>query len=601
MNQLLKDKLSLLPMNPGCYLMKDAKGQVIYVGKAKRLKNRVKSYFTGSHNGKTARLVREIVDFEYIITTSELEALVLEINLIKKYDPKYNIMLTDDKHYPYIRITNEQHPRLVITRKIKKDGGKYFGPYPNATAANETLRLLNKLYPLRKCHTIPKKVCLYYHIHQCLGPCEYEVSSAVYKPYLDEISRVLKGDYSKIKADLVKRMEAAAENLEFERAKEYRDLMYHIEATIEKQKMTLNDFIDRDVFGYAEENGRVCVQVFFIRQGKVIEREVSIFDGISDVHEAVMTFIGRFYQGSNTLKPKEIFIPATLDQELLSALLDVKVVAPKQGEKKELVELAMKNAQMALSEKMQLIEKQEERTLKAVEKLGELLNLPTPHRIEAFDNSHHQGMDTVSAMVVFTDGRPDKKEYRKYKITTTSDGDDYQAMKEVVYRRYFKVLNEGLPAPDLIVMDGGKGQVRVAMEVLASLNLAIPVVGLVKDERHRTSILLDGRDMEEIDLKKKGRANVFNLLTRIQDEVHRFVLSFHHQSSKNRQLTSILDEIPGIGPKRKRVLIQNFGSLEKMLEADDQQYQQLGFSNELISRIKLFISEELQKKDEISR
>lgn len=596
LNQLLKDKLSLLPMNPGCYLMKDAKGQVIYVGKAKRLKNRVKSYFTGSHNGKTARLVREIVDFEYIITSSELEALVLEINLIKKYDPKYNIMLTDDKHYPYIKITSETHPRLVTTRKIKKDGGKYFGPYPNATAANETIRLLNKLYPLRKCHTIPKKVCLYYHIHQCLGPCEYEIPTQDYKPYIEEISRFLKGDYSKVKADLVKRMEAAAENLEFERAKEYRDLIFHIEATVEKQKMTLNDFIDRDVFGYAEVEGRVCVQVFFIRQGKVIEREVSIFDGIDDVEEAVLTFIGRFYQSNNTLKPKEIFIPSTLDQELLSQLLDVKVMVPKQGDKKELVDLAMKNAEMALNEKLQLIEKQEERTLKAVEKLGELLSLPTPHRIEAFDNSHHQGMDTVSAMVVFTDGRPDKKEYRKYKITTTSEGDDYQAMKEVIYRRYFKVLNEGLPAPDLIVIDGGKGQVNVAMEVLESLNLSIPVVGLVKDEKHRTAFLLDGRDMEEINLKKKGRENVFNLLTRIQDEVHRFVLSFHHQTAQNRQLTSILDEIPGIGPKRKRLLIQNFGSLEKMLEADDSAYEQLGFAPELIRRVKLFIGEELQKK-----
>lgn len=581
-------------MNPGCYLMKDAKGQVIYVGKAKRLKNRVKSYFTGSHNGKTARLVREIADFETIITSSELEALVLELNLIKKYDPKYNIMLTDDKHYPYIKITNETHPRLVTTRKIKKDGGKYFGPYPNAKAANETIRLLNKLYPLRKCHTIPNKVCLYYHIHQCLGPCEFKVQTAEYKPLIEQITHFLKGDYSDVKKDLVSRMEDAAEKLEFERAKEYRDLILNIEATVEKQKMALNDFIDRDVFGYFTMDGLVCVQVFFIRQGKVIEREVSIFDGIEDTEEAVLTFIGRFYQ-SNNLKPKEIFIPATLDQDLLSQLLDIKVVVPKIGEKKELVDLAMKNAEMALSEKLQLIEKQEERTLKAVERLGELLSIPTPHRIEAFDNSHHQGMDAVSAMVVFTDGRPDKKQYRKYKITTTSDGDDYQAMKEVIYRRYFRVLNEGLPAPDLIVIDGGKGQVKVAQDVLSSLNMQIPVVGLVKDEKHRTSFLLDGRDMEEIKLPTKS--NVFQLLTRIQDEVHRFVIGFHHQSHQKRNLTSVLDEIPGIGPKRKRLMIQHFGSLENMLAAEDQAYEKLGFSPALISRIKLFIEEELQKKD----
>lgn len=581
-------------MNPGCYLMKDAKGQVIYVGKAKRLKNRVKSYFTGSHNGKTARLVREIADFETIITSSELEALVLELNLIKKYDPKYNIMLTDDKHYPYIKITNETHPRLVTTRKIKKDGGKYFGPYPNAKAANETIRLLNKLYPLRKCHTIPNKVCLYYHIHQCLGPCEFKVQTAEYKPLIEQITHFLKGDYSDVKKDLVSRMEDAAEKLEFERAKEYRDLILNIEATVEKQKMALNDFIDRDVFGYFTMDGLICVQVFFIRQGKVIEREVSIFDGIEDTEEAVLTFIGRFYQ-SNNLKPKEIFIPATLDQDLLSQLLDIKVVVPKIGEKKELVDLAMKNAEMALSEKLQLIEKQEERTLKAVERLGELLSIPTPHRIEAFDNSHHQGMDAVSAMVVFTDGRPDKKQYRKYKITTTSDGDDYQAMKEVIYRRYFRVLNEGLPTPDLIVIDGGKGQVKVAQDVLSSLNMQIPVVGLVKDEKHRTSFLLDGRDMEEIKLPTKS--NVFQLLTRIQDEVHRFVIGFHHQSHQKRNLTSVLDEIPGIGPKRKRLMIQHFGSLENMLAAEDQAYEKLGFSPALISRIKLFIEEELQKKD----
>lgn len=581
-------------MNPGCYLMKDAKGQVIYVGKAKRLKNRVKSYFTGSHNGKTARLVREIADFETIITSSELEALVLELNLIKKYDPKYNIMLTDDKHYPYIKITNETHPRLVTTRKIKKDGGKYFGPYPNAKAANETIRLLNKLYPLRKCHTIPNKVCLYYHIHQCLGPCEFKVQTAEYKPLIEQITHFLKGDYSDVKKDLVSRMEDAAEKLEFERAKEYRDLILNIEATVEKQKMALNDFIDRDVFGYFTMDGLICVQVFFIRQGKVIEREVSIFDGIEDTEEAVLTFIGRFYQ-SNNLKPKEIFIPATLDQDLLSQLLDIKVVVPKIGEKKELVDLAMKNAEMALSEKLQLIEKQEERTLKAVERLGELLSIPTPHRIEAFDNSHHQGMDAVSAMVVFTDGRPDKKQYRKYKITTTSDGDDYQAMKEVIYRRYFRVLNEGLPTPDLIVIDGGKGQVKVAQDVLSSLNMQIPVVGLVKDEKHRTSFLLDGRDMEEIKLPTKS--NVFQLLTRLQDEVHRFVIGFHHQSHQKRNLTSVLDEIPGIGPKRKRLMIQHFGSLENMLSAEDQAYEKLGFSPALISRIKLFIEEELQKKD----
>jgi len=594
MDPLLKDKLTLLPLNPGCYLMKDNKGQVIYVGKAKKLKNRVKSYFTGAHNGKTARLVREIADLEYIVTSSELEALILELNLIKKYDPKYNIKLTDDKHYPYIKITNENHPRLVMVRKIKKDGGKYFGPYPNATSANETIRLLNKLYPLRKCHKMPPKVCLYYHIHQCLGPCEYSVEESQYKELIEKITRFLKGDYSDVKKDLIQRMEKAAAELEFERAKEYRDLISHIESTVEKQQMTLNDMVDRDVFGYKTLAGLICVQVFFIRQGKLIEREVSIFDQIGEVEDGVLTFIGRFYQGSH-LKPKEVLIPSSLDHELLSELLDLKVLVPKVGNKKKLVDLAMKNAEIALSEKQQLIEKQEVRTVKATEQLGEFLKIPMPHRIEAYDNSHHQGMDAVSAMVVFTDGRPDKKEYRKYKINSTDEGDDYQAMREVIYRRYFKVLNEGLPTADLIVIDGGIGQVNVVKEVLQTLNMTIPVIGLIKDEKHRTAALLDGRDLKVHKLEKS--ANIFQLLTRIQDEVHRFVLSFHHQARQKRQLTSILDEIPGVGEKRKRLLIQNFGSLEKMLEATDKEYQSLGFSLEAVNRIRLFIREELSFKN----
>ena len=594
MRQLLKDKLTLLPMEPGCYLMKDNKNQIIYVGKAKRLKNRVKSYFTGSHNGKTARLVREIHDFEYIVTSSELEALVLELNLIKKHDPKFNIMLTDDKHYPYIKITGERHPRLLIARKLKKDGGKYFGPYPNATAANETLRLLNKLYPLRKCHQMPPKVCLYYHIHQCLGPCEFKIDQEQYSFYTDKITRFLKGDYNHVKKDLTAKMMEAAEAMEFERAKEYRDLLRNIEATVEKQKMSMNDGVDRDVFGYTEADGYICVQVFFIRQGKVIEREVSIFDRIESVEEEVLTFVGRFYQGDH-LKPKEILIPETLNQELLQELLDCKVLVPKQGQKKELVALAMKNAAIALEEKQKLVEKQEERTLKAAEQLGTLLSIGIPHRIEAYDNSHHQGQDTVSAMVVFTDGRPDKKQYRKYKIKTTTDGDDYQAMREVIYRRYFRVLNDGLPPADLIVIDGGAGQVNVVREVLLSLGFGeLPVIGLVKDDRHRTSHIYDGRDGEEI--KFKLTSNVGLLLAKIQEEVHRYVIGFHKQQSQKRNLTSILDEIPGVGPRRKKILIQEFQTLEKMLAAPDEAYEKLKFPPAVVSRIRTFIGEELAKK-----
>ncbi len=592
MNSLIKDKLALLPLNPGCYLMKNSQNEIIYVGKAKRLKNRVKSYFTGSHNGKTARLVSEIVDFEYIVTSSELEALVLELNLIKKYDPKYNIMLTDDKHYPYIKLTNERHPRLVTTRKIKKDGGKYFGPYPNSRAASETIRLLNKLYPLRKCHPMAKKVCLYYHIHQCLGPCEFNVEEARYKPYLENIVKFLKGDYSKVKQDLVDKMMDASEKLEFERAKEYRDLIAHIEATVEKQKMALNDFVNRDVFGYAIRDEFVCVQVFFVRQGKVSARDTFIFEAVEDPEATILTFIGRFYEKQH-LKPNEIMIPQSIEESLLSEILDVKVVTPKIGDKKQLVDLAMENANVALEEKIVLLQKQEERTIKAVEALGDLLYIPLPHRIEAFDNSHISGVDPVSAMVVFTDGRADKRQYRKYKIKSTTVGDDYQAMREVVYRRYFKVLNEDLPRPDLVIIDGGKGQVSVAQEVLDSLGLQIPVIGLVKDDKHRTDAILDGRDMELIKLKKS--TNVFGLLTRIQDEVHRFAITFHQQTHQKRNLTSVLDEIPGIGEKRKHKLLQNFKTLENMLKASDEDYARLGFTPALISRVKLFISEELEK------
>ncbi|MFD2681517.1 excinuclease ABC subunit UvrC [Bacillus seohaeanensis] len=566
LNGNISNKLALLPGQPGCYLMKDRQGTIIYVGKAKILKNRVRSYFTGSHDAKTQRLVSEIEDFEYILTSSNLEALVLEMNLIKKYDPKYNVMLKDDKSYPFIKLTAERHPRLIITRKVQKGKGKYFGPYPNVSAANETKKLLDRLYPLRKCSTLPDRVCLYYHMGQCLAPCVKEVSQDTYKTMTGEITRFLNGGYKEIKEQLSEKMNEAAENLEFERAKEFRDQIAHIEATMEKQKMTMTDFTDRDIFGYAVDKGWMCVQVFFVRQGKLIERDVSLFPIYNEPTEEFLTYLGQFYSMSNHFKPKELFLPTEIEGELASKLLEIKVLQPQRGQKKDLVHLAEKNAKMALNEKFALIERDEERTIKAIEKLGEAMGIYTPYRIEAFDNSNIQGTDPVSAMIVFVDGKPAKKEYRKYKIKTVKGPDDYESMREVVRRRYSRALKEGLPLPDLIIIDGGKGQIEAARDVLENeLALDIPLAGLAKDDKHQTSELLYGNPLEIIPLGK--RSQEFYLLQRIQDEVHRFAITFHRQLRGKNAFQSILDEVEGIGPKRKKQLLKHFGSVKKIKEA----------------------------------
>ena len=584
MNELLKAKLSLLPDQPGCYLMKDRQGTVIYVGKAKILKNRVRSYFTGSHDGKTLRLVNEIEDFEYIITSSNIEALLLELNLIKKYDPKYNIMLKDDKSYPFIMLTNERHPRLIITRKVKRGKGKYFGPYPNVHSANETKKLLDRLYPLRKCAKLPDKVCLYYHIGQCLAPCVYDVTEEQYKEMTQEITKFLNGGYEDIKKNLVKKMEEAAENLEFERAKEYRDHIAHIDATMEKQKMISTDFTDRDVFGYAVDKGWMCVQVFFVRQGKLIERDVSMFPLFDEPEEEFLTYLGQFYEQENHIKPKEVLLPASIDLEIASELLGVKVLQPQRGPKKDLLKLANKNAKNALKEKFSLIERDEERTIKAVENLGEILGIYTPHRIEAFDNSNIQGTDPVSAMVVFTDGKPDKRQFRKYKIKTVQGPDDYESMREVVRRRYSRALKEGSPLPDLIIIDGGKGHIEAVRDVLENeLGLDIPLAGLVKDEKHRTSNLLMGNPLQIIPLDQ--RSQEFYLLQRIQDEVHRFAITFHRQIRGKNAFQSILDDISGIGEKRKKDLLKAFGSIKAMKEATREDFRKIGIPQNVITEL----------------
>ncbi|MCS0654453.1 excinuclease ABC subunit UvrC [Cytobacillus firmus] len=587
MNETIKNKLMLLPAQPGCYLMKDRQGTIIYVGKAKILRNRVRSYFTGSHDGKTLRLVNEIVDFEYIVTSSDMEALILEMNLIKKYDPKYNVMLKDDKSYPFIKLTAERHPRLITTRKVKKDRGKYFGPYPNVQAANETKKLLDRIYPLRKCSTLPDRVCLYYHLGQCLAPCVKEVSADQYKQMTDEIAKFLNGGYKEIKKDLTAKMTAAAEELDFERATELRDKIAHIDATMEKQKMTMTDFTDRDVFGYAVDKGWMCVQVFFIRQGKLIERDVSMFPIYNEPEEEILTFLGQFYTKANHFKPREILAPDSVDAVMAEQLLDVKVLKPQRGQKKDLVKLAYKNARIALQEKFSLIERDEERTIKAVENLGDQLGIYTPHRIEAFDNSNIQGSDPVSAMIVFIDGKPEKREYRKYKIKSVKGPDDYESMREVTRRRYTRVLKEELPLPDLILIDGGKGHVEAVRDVLENeLGLDIPISGLVKDEKHRTSQLLYGNPLQIIPLARNSQE--FYLLQRIQDEVHRFAITFHRQLRGKSAFQSILDEIPGIGEKRKKQLLKAFGSVKKMKEASIEEFKKIG--------IPAIVAEELKQR-----
>jgi len=555
--------------------MKDRQGTIIYVGKAKKLKNRVRSYFTGSHDTKTQRLVSEIQDFEYIVTSSNVEALILEMNLIKKHSPKYNVLLKDDKSYPYIKLTNERHPRLIITRKVKKDKAKYFGPYPNAQAAHETKKLLDRLYPLRKCQSLPDRVCLYYHLGQCHAPCVNEVSQETYKQITDEITRFLNGGYKTIKKELQNKMIEAADQLEFERAKEYRDQISNIETTMEKQTIISSDFINRDVFGYAIDKGWMCVQVFFIRQGKLIERDVSLFPVYGDQEEEFLTFLGQFYLQPQHFKPKEILLPDSVDESMAEQLVQTKILIPKRGQKKDLVQLAEKNAKVSLHDKFALIERDEERTIRAVEKLGEAMGIYTPYRIEAFDNSNIQGADPVSAMVVFINGKPDRKEYRKYKIKTVEGPDDYESMREVVRRRYSRVLKDGLPLPDLILIDGGKGQVEAAKDILEQeLGLEIPVAGLAKDEKHKTSQLLFGDPLAVVPLARNSQE--FYLMQRVQDEVHRFAITFHRQQRGKSAFQSILDEISGIGPARKQKLLKHFGSLKKMKEADIEEITKLG-------------------------
>ncbi|HGQ9837610.1 TPA: excinuclease ABC subunit UvrC [Streptococcus pneumoniae] len=575
MNNLIKPKLELLPTSPGCYIYKDKNGTIIYVGKAKNLRNRVRSYFRGSHDTKTEALVSEIVDFEFIVTESNIEALLLEINLIKENKPKYNIMLKDDKSYPFIKITNEHYPRLIITRQVKKDGGLYFGPYPDVGAANEIKRLLDRIFPFRKCTNPPSKVCFYYHIGQCMAHTICKNDEAYFKSMAQEVSDFLKGQDDKIIDDLKSKMAVTAQSMEFERAAEYRDLIQAIGTLRTKQRVMAKDLQNRDVFCYYVDKGWMCVQVFFVRQGKLIERDVNLFPYFNDPDEDFLTYVGQFYQEKSHLVPNEVLIPQDIDEEAVKALVDTKILKPQRGEKKQLVNLAIKNARVSLEQKFNLLEKSVEKTQGAIENLGRLLQIPTPVRIESFDNSNIMGTSPVSAMVVFVNGRPSKKDYRKYKIKTVVGPDDYASMREVIRRRYGRVQREALTPPDLIVIDGGQGQVNIAKQVIQEeLGLDIPIAGLQKNDKHQTHELLFGDPLEVVDLSRNSQE--FFLLQRIQDEVHRFAITFHRQLRSKNSFSSQLDGIDGLGPKRKQNLMRHFKSLTKIKEAGVDEIVEVG-------------------------
>ena len=579
-----KEQLKVLPDLPGSYQFKNKDGIVIYVGKAKNLKKRVTSYFVGSHNAKTSRLVMNIDKIEYIVTNSELDALLLELNLIKKYNPRYNILLTDDKTYPYIEITNEKHPKLIVTRKIQKKSKNVFGPYPNVRAARDTVKLLNKIYPLRKCDKLPKTECLYYHMGQCLAPCIKEVTEVEYKEIRLSIKNFLKGDIKEVTKLLESRMLEASEKLEFERAHEYKKTIDSIKTTTNTQKINLNDMKDRDVIGFFYNEYLISIEIFFIRNGKISARHQSMFEYYSDPLKSIEDYIALFYQ--REVIPREVFIQEELNTETLLQFLNTKITQPQKGDKFKLLNLAILNAEQALSEKTELVKREMDRTIGSVEVLGELLDIPSPYVIEAFDNSNLFGTDAVSAMVTFVNGKPSKRDYRKYKIKLDKTS-DYHMMKEVLYRRYFKVLMEDLRRPNLILVDGGKPQINAAKDILQSLDLDIPIAGLVKDKTHSTNMLMN-QDLKEIKLKKTS--NVFHLLTRIQDEAHRFAVTYHKQVRSKGIFHSILDEIEGIGTVTKDKLLKEYKSVNLIKLATKEELIKLGLNNKqadnLINKLK---------------
>ncbi len=559
-----REKLALVPTKPGSYQMKNKDGVIIYVGKAKNLKNRLKSYFTGTVTGKTRMLVEDIDDFEYIVTSSELESLILEITLIKKYDPKYNILLKDDKSYPYIELTNENYPRLKIVRNVKrrKKRGHLYGPYPNVGAARKTVNMINRIYPLRKCDKLKKEVCLYYHINECLGYCAKEVSQNSISEMKREIISFLKGDSTEIVKKITKEMEKASLNLNYERALELKTMLEDISITLRRQKIDLNKNYNFDLVNYYSDKNYLSIEIFFIRDGLLFGRHNEIIQTMLNAEEEVVEYLVKFYDKTSIL-PKELYIPVELDQDLISSFFEIKVIKPQRGKLKKLIDLARENAKEQLELQEETLRRDENIRMKAIDELKELLHLDKVSRMESFDNSHLFGTFYVGGMVVFDDFLPVKSEYRKYKISTDVK-DDLSAMREVLYRRYYKVLMDNLVKPDLIVMDGGQLQISVAKEITHSLGLYIPIIGLVKDKTHSTSYIMN--DKYEI-LNVDKNSNLFLFLTRIQDEVHRYAISYHRNIKAKGMLASVLDLAPGIGEVRRKELLKRFGSLKKIKEA----------------------------------
>jgi len=579
----LEAKLSLLPQEPGCYIMKDQKGQIIYVGKAKILRNRVRSYFRGAHDTKTTKLVSEIVDFETIVTNSNKEALILEINLIQKYKPQYNIRLKEGTMYPYLKITHERHPQLIITNSVIKDGGIYFGPFPNVMAATSTLQVLQKAYPLRRCPLNEKRACFYYHLGQCIGPCDHEVSVEEYQAQIENIKHFFQGNVLDIKQTLKEKMAKAAEKLEFEQAADYRDQINYIETTVERQSVMSQSYDNTDVFAYVMDKGWISIQVFMLRQGSILKRKAIIEPAYGEPEDEVTSLIARFYKEESQVLPKRILVPSDVDKELLKDFLDLPVTTPLRGKKHSILELCEKNAKISLDEKFRLQAMNHKKTHQAVHELAQALNIPQANHIEAFDHSNIQGTNAVSGLVVYQNGKEDRKNYRKYKIKTVEGANEFASTQEVIRRRYQRLLKENQPLPDLILMDGGLIQVRAAKEIIKELGLAIPVSGMVKDDRHKTASLLNGASEEIIDLDPKSQA--FHLLQRIQEEVHRYAISYHRNVRSKNTFASILENIDGVGPKTRSKLLKHFKSIQRIKEADLEEIQSLGINHKTAERI----------------
>lgn len=585
----IEHKLSLLPDLPGCYLMKNLNSQIIYVGKAKNLKNRVRSYFKSSHTGKTARLVSEIADFEFIVTSTDKEAFLLEITLIQKHQPYFNIKLKKGTGYPYIKITNERDPQILIVSDVRKDGGYYFGPYPNVYAAQETVNFIQKVYPLRRCHGFQNRPCLYYHMGQCLGACFKTVPTTEYDAQIKRIKSFLNGHVETVKKQLTKRMDKAAAELEFERAAELRDQLNYIEMTVEKQKIISNDNTPRDLFNFYLDKGWLSIQVFFIRQARLMKREKRLFPVVSTAPEEMTSFILQFYNRKNNVLPREVLVPNGLDKQVLSDILGIPVRTPQRGQKKDLLDMAQKNARIVLEEKFRLLELDERKTTGAMQEITDALGIPAGHKIEAFDHSHIQGADLVSAMVVFTDGQPNKKLYRKYKLRTVDHADEAASTREVIRRRYTRLLKEHTALPDLILMDGGEIQLEAAKDVLENeLGIATPVAAMVKNDHHKTADLLASAGDQHLHLDPKSQG--FYLLQRIQDEVHRFAITFHRQVHTKHSLSSRLYEIPGVGPKTRNKLLRKFGSMSKIAGASIEEIQALGIAKSVAQTVKFSLA-----------